>query len=1026
MLLVDVNRVVPIDDLVERVWGDHRPTRVRETLYSYLSRLRRALSEAERVRLGRHSGGYQLHADPSIVDLHRFRQSVTDAREAGSDERARVALEQALGLWRGEAFATLDTPWLNQLRTTLEAERRATELDYNDAMLRLGRHGDLLADLTVAATDRPHDERLAGQLMLALYRAGRQADALSVYRQIRDLLANQLGVDPGPDLQHLHQQVLLADPGLVGPVPVGAHSPAAHRSIPAQLPAATAWFTGRTAELDRLLAHRGRDRASTAVVISAIDGMAGIGKTALAVHAAHHLAPSFPDGQLFLDLHGFTDGVQPLDPGTALEAMLRAVGVPGAQIPLSVDERAALYRTHLADKRVLIVLDNAHSESQVRPLLPGTAGCLVLITSRRRLAGLDSAETISLEVLPAPDAAALFVDAAGPDRIPNGAGNVVAQIVQLCGRLPLAIRIAAARLRHRPSMTVVELAALLRDAQHRLDELHAGERSATAAFQLSYADLTDDLRRFFRLLGLHPGPDFDRYTAAALTNTTLRDAVTSLDRLLDTHLLVQHAPGRYQFHDLLRAFAARCAARDEPAPERQAAVDRLLEHHLSTAAAAADLLYPFDIGRMPRRQSTSTPAPAFENVDQALAWLGSEHANLIAAASYAAKHTSAHHVVALAVIMRRHLRVRGHSADAHNLHTLALAHVRRTGDRSGEVAALCALGDIRRSQERYGQAAECYQQALATARDLGDPTGELEAVRGLGHIDYMQGRHRQAAGSFALALTIARQAGDRTDEHTALGNLGDVHRALGQYEQAIDCFKDAIAIAREIGHRPGELSTLRSLGFVHNVQGRYGLAVGCFERALDIAREIGNRYGELTVLCGLGVAHRARDRSQVATDCFELALTIARDIGSRNGEIMALYSLGFTYNQQGRHGLATDCFERALAIARAVDDRNGQFEAVHGLANTYYATGKLDQSLTAHREALDLAEALGQHGDQARAHDGLARAERALGNSDGARQHWQSALDILITLGTDQVEDVHIDDIRARLGNLDGQGNTPR
>ncbi|WP_086820742.1 AfsR/SARP family transcriptional regulator [Allokutzneria sp. NRRL B-24872] len=609
-LLVEANRPVSTEQLIERVWGDCPPASARNALHGYLARLRTAGLE-----INRHPGGYALVVDAKSVDLHRFRQLLAQARSA-DDERALALYGEALELWRGEAFAGLDTAWLTTVRTTLEAERAAAELDHTDVRLRCGQHEDLVLPLTARVDQHPLDERVAGQLMLALYRGGRQAEALTRYEQTRACLAEELGTDPGPALRQLHQQILREDPALALSAP---------RS---DLPGDVADFTGRAEEIRQLLDIS----AGTTVVISAIDGMAGIGKTTLALRAAHQLADRYPDGQLFLDLHGYTEGRQPVEPAAALGSLLCAVGVPTEQIPDSVEERASRWRAELAQRQVLVVLDNAATAAQVRPLLPGTAGSLTLVTSRRRLADLDTACSISLELLPKDDAIALFTRIIGKQRA-DAEPAATEEVAQLCGYLPLALRIAAARLRARSAWTVAHLAERLRDERRRLAELSVGDRSVAAAFSLSYNDLPPERRRLFRLLGLVPGPHWDAYLAGALTATHFTEAEEGLEQLLDVHLLTQPSPGRYQLHDLLREHARSVALTEESEDERAAAVDRVLGYYCTAGAKAAQMGvtiegvtdHPF------RTDEIETGLPVFPSYDRGISWLRTERPNLLAA-----------------------------------------------------------------------------------------------------------------------------------------------------------------------------------------------------------------------------------------------------------------------------------------------------------------------------------------------------------------------------------------------------------
>ncbi|ONI81440.1 hypothetical protein ALI144C_19075 [Actinosynnema sp. ALI-1.44] len=565
-LLVDANRAVSVEQLVDRVWGEQPPPRARSTLSGYLTRLRHVLAPAgDEIGLTWRPEGYVLTVAPEATDLHRFRQLVGQARDV-DDERALALLDQAQALWRGEAFAHLDTLWLAGVRDTLNRERYAAELDRNDLRLRGGEHAWLLPGLLTQVHDHPLDERLASQLMLALCRAGRQAEALRVFHDTSRRLSVELGVQPGPELRQCHGHVLRGDTEQVELW--NPSNPSGRNDLPGDV----ADFTGRGDELGRLLA------SFPAAPVAVINGMAGVGKTTLAIHAAHRLVQRFPDAVLFVDLHGHSDNQQAVDPMAALDTLLRAIGVPDVDIPSGLDARAARWRSELADRAVLLVLDDAAGVAQIRPLMPGGPRCLTLITSRRQLPGLDGARVLSLDVLPHADAVTLFTRIAANHR--RAAPEAVAEVIRLCGHLPLAVRNTAARLRTRPTWTVAHLLERLRPQGRRLVELAAGDRCVSAAFALSYNNLTPPVQRLFRLLGLYPGREFDACVAAALADVDLADARRSLEALLDVHLLQQTSLDRYHFHDLLRAYAAHLTDTQDTEAVRNTAQTRLLDHYL--------------------------------------------------------------------------------------------------------------------------------------------------------------------------------------------------------------------------------------------------------------------------------------------------------------------------------------------------------------------------------------------------------------------------------------------------------------
>lgn len=583
-LLVDANQVVSTDQLVDRIWGDDPPQRGRGVLYAYLSRLRRAVTPMG-VRIVRRDGGYVIDVDCTVVDLHRFRQLVARAHAASEEEQALQLLTEALGLWHGEAFMGLDTPWLTTVRAALNQERHVAQLEHADIALRRGKHTELLTDLSERAAQYPLDERVAGQLMLALYRNGRQAEALKHYEHTRRRLAEEVGTDPGRPLRTLHGRILTADPGLMASNP---------GPTPRQLPAAPSLFTGRARELVTIDgALRDGDGAEKVVVISAIGGAAGIGKTWLALHWAHENAGRFPDGQLYVNLRGFGPWNRPLPPEAALRGFLDALATDPASIPVEPEAQAALYRSLVADKRMLIVLDNAADTAQVAPLLPGGSHCAVLVTSRRRLTGLVTrygAIALTLDVLAPGEARQLLRRHIGAHAT-SAEPRAVGELLDHCAGLPLALGIVATRAAMHRDLPLGMLAEELRQDATRLDALDAGELEANlrAVFSWSYRVLTPQAARLFRLLGLHPGPDISWSAAASLTGLPTDQIRAPMAELAGAHLVTEHLPSRFALHDLLRLYAREQAHAFDSDVERHRALRRVLDHYLHTAHSASQL-----------------------------------------------------------------------------------------------------------------------------------------------------------------------------------------------------------------------------------------------------------------------------------------------------------------------------------------------------------------------------------------------------------------------------------------------------
>ena len=879
-LLVDINHVVPVEQLLERVWVDHRPHRAHGTLYSYLSRLRTALRGA--AGIAHQSGGYILTADPASVDLHRFRQLVGQARVANDVEHAANLFEQALELWRDEPFATLDTPWLNRMRAVLDAEQRAAVLDRNDVELGRGRHGELLAGLATKAAEHPLDERLIGQLMLARYRAGRQGEALEAYRDTRTALTAELGLEPGPELALLHQRILAADPELTVPAPAGTRTHTDSGAVPRQLPVDIVHFTGRERYLADLRTVLDRDEPA-AVVITAIDGTAGVGKTALAVHFGHRVADRFPDGQLYLDLRGYAR-TSPMSAGEALGWMLRSLGLPPERIPTEEQEQAALYRSVLAGKRVLVMLDNARSAGQVRPLLPASPGCLVVVTSRTTLATLDGVSHLHLDVLPEPEALALLARLAGRDRV-RREPDAATTLVSLCARLPLAVRIAGARLAARPTWTLASLVDRLTDEQRRLDELEVDDRAVRASFAVTYHALGTspdpvDQRaaRTFRLLGTLDWVEMSVPIAAALLDEPQPAAEAALERLLDAHLLDSTSPGRYDTHDLLRLYAREQAHAE---PDRHDALLRALDCNIAAAEQAGLLLTSDPHSVIGDRVSAPRGGFTLSTSADVAGWIDTEQANLLAAANQAAMTPGAETLaVRLVAALARPFEGRGYWRDLVSLLELVIQTAHDLGDLPGEARVRTDLGYVYLRVGRTDDAIAIAHQAALDSRQVGDRRGESVCLRYIGHGLFELQRQDEAIARYQEALVICRDIDYRYGEAATLNALGLCYQRLHRLDEAIVCHRQALTIYGEIGSHQAESSALNNLAWAFHRSGDHGTAVAHFQEALIAARETGFRYAEAEILWGLGQTQHALGHNDEARTYWWHAITILQDIGA--------------------------------------------------------------------------------------------------------------------------------------------------
>ncbi|MEU6148665.1 BTAD domain-containing putative transcriptional regulator [Actinosynnema sp. NPDC047251] len=846
-LAVDVGRVVPVGRIVERVWGSEPPPRARATLSSYISRLRAALPEAPIVW---RSGGYLLDVPREDVDLHRFRALVRAGDVAG-----------ALALRHGEPLTGLDSDWARTERELLRQELLGAELDLVDDRLRQGRGEGLVADLAGLVAAHPLDERLAGQYLLALYRAGRSADALEHFQRVRLGLRDQLGADPGEPLRELHRRVLAADPGL-------DPEPAPGAGVPRQLPAAPEPFVGRRDELARL------DELDGTAVISSIAGVGGIGKTWLALHWAHHNAHRFPDGQLFVDLRGFGPRADQVDPATAVRGFLEALGVDRDRIPVEPHAQTALFRTTVADRRMLLVVDNAADTGQVVPLLPGTRSCTVLVTSRSRLPGLvtrHGARPVPLDVLTAAEARALLVRRLGADRV-DAEPEAVAELIARCGGFPLALGIIAGRARSTPGASLAAAAAELRDLG--LTALDDGDPAASLpdVLRWSYRALTAEQAAVFALLGIAPGPTTDLRAAASLTGLPTGRAAAALRGLHQASLVDLDSAGRYRMHDLVRAYAAERANEHLSADERSAALRRAVDFYLHTAHAGDVVLDPH---RNPVRLEDAAPdcvPVSLADDNAALAWFEAEHACLLAAQQTAAaegRHLAVWHLAwALSTFHKR----TGRSADQITVWQSTLTATEHLADPTARIQAHRHLGREYSVTERHDEALRHLHAALELTDQ--DPVQQAVTHWALAWAWEMRGGNQQALEHAFHALALHERMDDPIGQAITLNQVGWYQARMGDFEQAREHCEAALALHRKHDNRDGQANTLDSLGYVHHHTARYDDAIAHYSEAVTLYREQGDTYEIASTLNRLAQTHAARGDATAARAAWQEALAL--------------------------------------------------------------------------------------------------------------------------------------------------------
>jgi DNA-binding SARP family transcriptional activator len=893
VLLLDAGRVVSLDDIAETMWGPAPPPSAAVTIRNYVKRLRQALGEAGPDRISFRQHGYLISVADDELDVSRFAKLLASARAAarvGSWDQAAVLVREALSLWRGEPLTDIesDALALRERPRLAELGLQAVETRF-EAEVRLSHHNEVLAELQRLAADHPLREHLHALLMLALYRCGRQAEALTAYQQARAVLVEELGVEPGVELRDLQQQILAADPALdppehavtAGPGVGAAGAPAL--PVPRQLPAAVADFTGRAAELAALAQVLDGAGAGTpgTMVISAIGGMAGVGKTALALQWAHQVATRFADGQLYVNLRGFDPAGIPVTAAEAIRGFLDTLGVPPERVPQDPEAQAGLYRSLLAGRAMLIVIDNALDEQQVRALLPASAESLVLVTSRSQLVGLaaDGARLLPLDVLTDPEARQLLAARLGHARAaaePEALGEIAA----LCGCLPLALAVAAARAAARPEFPLAALATELADSARRLDALDAGDpgSSVRAVFSWSTRQLTDQAARMFRLLGIHPGPDITVPAADSLAAIAEANARRLLHELARAHLITEHIPGRYAFHDLLRAYATEQAHRTDSATDRHEATGRILDHYLHTAACAALLL---DSARQPVALAAPRPgATAGQPADrrQALAWFEKEHQVLLAAVDLAVGAGFDNYAWQLPWAMTSFLQIRGHWHELAAAQRTALGAAARLGDTAAQAVCSRLLANACDELRDHDQARVHYARSLTLHQRLGDRLGEAKTRNDLSLLAEHQGRYAEALGHAEQALRLYQAIGDKASEAHAFNTVGWSHVLLGDYQQARAFCRQALTLCAETGYHWVEGPAWDSLGCAEHHLGNLAEAAACYQRALSLHREAGSRFHEADTLTHLGDTCQAADDPARAEEAWQQALSILEDL----------------------------------------------------------------------------------------------------------------------------------------------------
>ncbi|MFD5406654.1 AfsR/SARP family transcriptional regulator [Streptomyces griseorubiginosus] len=967
-LALDVGRPVSFDTLVHRLWDDTPPSRPGASLHAYIARIRRRLrllGAGECLVQQAHT--YTLDLDADRVDCHRFQALTAQARslsDGGNDTEALRLLTDAEELWRGQPLTGLPGQWAEHIRRLLTERRLPAQLIRTAAELRNGHFADLVPDLTALLSERPTDELIAGQLMTASYGCGRQADALRVYDSVRRRLREDLGADPGEELSRLQRLILDG-------APVQALLPRTESTVsaPQTLPG-HAELVGREKELASIL-HNATTGSSTSVIaLQSVSGMAGVGKTLIALHAARRLAPHFPDGAVHLDLSTHAPQSSPLTPEAALTALIRAFGIPASALPHDREGLIGLWRSLLANRRAVVVLDDVAGPEQLRPLLPGATRSLIIVTSRRRLTGLPGIRSIQLDVLPPQDAIALFRTVAGEERTRRH--NEVADIVRLAGHLPLAVELAAGRLASRPSWTTAHLLRRLTHGQGRLKEIRDGTRGEIGrAFDISYRTLKIEEQTVFRFLGLRFGADMDAYGVAALTGLPVSAAEDALEGLLDAHLVREPAPERFALHDLLGDYARALTLSEDPKPARDQAVDRLIDFYVQTSDSADRMIYPRRL--RPERPTTRSPhqLPSWEDPKAARRWLLAECSALLAAERHCRANGHPRPAALLASALAAFLDDEGHSADAQRAHADAVQYWHGTGARHRAVHASIDLANALSHGGRYEEAHSALRRALVAAEELGAAEAEAEALHRLGVLHWNLGRLSEALEFQRETLSKRLPSGDPWQLGRSRNNLGITLLYLGDFEESQEYFDKALTDFQTAADRREYAHVLNNLSDLFLRRGDPLRARQLLENALEVLTDTGVPSERAITQVNLASTMKSPHDLPLMLDLFNDSLATFRRLGERRNASETLHAMGVALHTAGRFAEAVTRQQHALDLARSVGAAHEEGQALHALGLAEHRLGRQASAVAHLTEAVDVADRVGAAHEAARARDSL-------------------------------------------------------
>ncbi|MFC7386802.1 AfsR/SARP family transcriptional regulator [Sphaerisporangium rhizosphaerae] len=1025
-LLLVPGRSLAMDVIADHVWGERPPAKARENLASYVSRTRRRLRDAvgERIRIEARGSTYTLEIDPETIDLYRFRalyrQAVAVAGSGDAGHAVRL-FKQAEVLWQGEALAGLPGAWAMSMREVLTREGASARRERLDLELRLGRHTEVVGELRHLLVAQPADETLAAQLMTALYRGDRRAEALETYRRVRRHLVDTLATEPGPRLSELHQRILRGDAELaVTPIYRRGEAVPQPDTLPSDMP----HFTGRQREIEAVRAMRARSGG----LVVAIQGMPGAGKSALAVHLAHELAPRYPDASLRLDLRAHDPVQPPLDTPAALFTLLRMLGIPASRIPRSSAERSAMWQAELAYRRAVVILDDASGPDQVRPLLGGSPASLVLITSRAGFDGTDGVRCVPLGVLSSEEATELATRLCG-GHVERAA---VREVVRLSGGLPLAITLRAGRVGagssgvavgraenggppesggpslYSPPLSGSSLSGpSLRGPDRRPATWHVAaevHEELGQAFELSYRNLAEDQKQAFRRLALSPCRDITDEMAGALCGTTAAGAGPLIEALARHHLLQQTAPGRHRFHDVVRSYAHHLARREDPESDRRRSIARLLQHYQEAAESAVRALRLSDGGADGEVRDGGTRA----DVAGVRRWLADEWSTVLQLAQYAAAHEWKALCARLTRVMADYLDTEGHWEDAAAGHLTALHACRELGDLRGIAQAARDLGFVRFRTGRHEDALQHTQEALSLYRSLDDRRAEARCLDQIGVVHWASAHYREALAHCEEARAIYRSVRDMKGEADALGHSGIVYWHLGRYRDSLDLLARALAAYRCIGDLRGEAKTLNNMGDVHKHRGYHRDAVRLYEESSDIFEKIAGRQNHAILHSNRGDVHQYKGRHVAALECYRSAMATFQETGDRRNQADILNGIGTTYLLMGCAEESLVHFEKAKGLAEEIADSYQAVRALVGIGDVHGSARRHVSALDTYRQAIVIARTIGDLYQEAQIHKRMADAFCYLDGPGAARINWRQAYSLLKELGLPEAEDVGI------------------